>query len=280
MEDRVPPQQCLYIVSDATGNSAEQMARSALFQFHGDPPPIRVWPRIRSVSDIQHVVRHATKQNALIIHTLVTPEHVEALEREAKNLGVLCMDLMGPLLSHLSVYLEQTPRGRPGRHPKLNAAYFRRMEAVEFTVHADDGRSADRLQEADLVLVGTSRSSKTPVAAYLAGHGYKVANIPLIHDVALPSQLFSLPKGKVFALTIDADLLTEIRASRMSQLGVKTSGDYADYDHVVDELRWANELFRQNGWPVINVSRLAVEETASKILWFHQRFIGTDTRDE
>src|SRR5699024_7427560 len=154
---------------------------------------IRVWPRVRNTEDIEAIVSSAAQNGAMIIHTLVTPAHVDALDAQAREASVDCVDLIGPLLSKLSIFLEQTPRGRPGRHPKLNAAYFRRMEAVEFTVNADDGRGSGRLLEADIVLVGTSRTSKTPVAAYLAGHGYKVANVPLIQNVDPPNQLADLP---------------------------------------------------------------------------------------
>lgn len=271
-EDRIP--RSLYVLSDATGNSAEQMVHAALFQFDAEVPPLRVWPRVRSSSDIDAIVEEAARDQALIIHTLVTPGHVEHLLVRARALRVDCVDLISPLLSKLSIFLQESPRGRPGRHAELNAAYFRRIEAVEFTVNADDGRGIDRLHEADIVLVGPSRSSKTPVATYLAGQGYKVANVPLIRRVEPPKQLSELPRGKVFALTVDPVKLAEIRASRMSQLGVRDNGDYADFDHVVEELRWANELFRKHRWPVINVSYLAVEETASQIVRLHRRLQG------
>jgi len=271
----VPPMTApLYVLSDATGNSAEQMVRAALFQFRGTLPSIRVWPRVRSTEDIDTIVESAAQSGAMIIHTLVTPEHADALNLKARLAKVECVDLIGPLLSKLSIFMQQTPRGRPGRHPKLNAAYFRRMEAVEFTVNADDGRGLDRLNEADIVLVGTSRTSKTPVAAYLAGHGYKVANVPLIKNVEPPKLLGDLARGTVFALTVDPDKLAEIRSARLTQLGVDMPGEYADFDHVVEELRWADDLFRKHGWPVINVSRLAVEETAARILQIHQRYHG------
>lgn len=266
----------LYVVSDATGSSAEQMVRAALFQFRGTLPSIRVWPRVRSTEDIDTIVESAAERGAMVIHTLVTPEHADALNAKARQAQVECVDLIGPLLSKMSIFMQQSPRGRPGRHPKLNAAYFRRVEAMEFTVNADDGRGTDRLHEADIVLVGTSRTSKTPVAAYLAGHGYKVANVPLIKDVAPPQQLKDLPRGTVYALTVEPQKLSEIRSSRMTQLGVDTPGEYADLDHVVEELRWADDLFEKHGWPIINVSRLAVEETAARILQLRQRFHASE----
>lgn len=273
-DDRV--RRSIYVVSDATGNSAEQMVHSALFQFDGPSPPLRVWPRVRSPEDIDDIVEAAAKDQALLIHTLVTPAHVERLSRRARELRVDCVDLINPLLSKLSFFLQASPRGRPGRQASLDADYFRRIEAVEFTVNADDGRGVDRLTEADIVLVGPSRSSKTPVATYLAGQGYKVANVPLVRRLELPPQLKDLERGRVFALTVEPVKLAEIRASRMSQLGVRENGDYADFEHVVEELRWANELFRKYRWPVINVSNLAVEETASQVLRLHHRMLGTD----
>lgn len=265
MEETTAPR-TIYVLSDATGHSAERLARAALSQFPGADTPVRVWPMVQRASDIDAVVQHAADTRALVVHTLVDPSHVEHLELQARALRVDCVDLISPLLSKLTILLQQRPRGRPGRSAAMDADYFRRIDALEFTVAADDGRGVDRLGEADIVLVGPSRTSKTPVAMYLAGQGYKVANVPLVRHLEPPPELLDLARGKVFALTIDPLKLAEIRASRMTQLGVHADGDYADFDHVVEELRWANALFRQRGWPVINVSNLAVEETASQVL--------------
>lgn len=274
MDETTAPRM-IYVVSDATGHSAERLARAALSQFPDADASVRVWPMVQRAEDIDAIVQRAADTRALVVHTLVDPSHVQHLARRAQALRVDCVDLIGPLLSTLTIFLQKQPRGRPGRSAAMDADYFRRIAALEFTVAADDGRGVDRLHEADIVLVGPSRTSKTPVATYLAGQGYKVANVPLVRNLEPPPELLALARGKVFALTIDPLKLAEIRASRMTQLGVNADGDYADFDHVVEELRWANALFRQHGWPVINVSHLAVEETASQVLRQRGRMLGS-----
>lgn len=265
----------IFVVSDSTGGSAEQITHAALVQFDGELPPIQVCPRIRTAEDLDTILEQASKVPSLVIHTLVHPGLVEHLVERATELGIECHDLMNPLLGKLSVFLDQAPRNRPGRSVALDQAYFRRIEALEFTVNADDGRGIHRLAAADIVLVGLSRTSKTPVATYLAGQGYKVANVPLVRQIPLPEALGELERGKVFALTIDPEKLTDIRSARMSQLGAPKDGEYADYDHVADEVRWARDLFRQWRWPVIDVTNQAIEETASLILRLRSKYLAT-----
>lgn len=266
MFDAIAQGSPLFVVSDATGGTAEQMVHAALVQFEGPAPVIRVWPRVRTIADLDVILRDAQRDGALVVHTLVKPAHAEHLHDRADALGIACIDVIGPILSKLSVFLQRPVRERPGRNPELDEAYFRRIAAVEYTVNADDGRGLGRLAAADIVLVGISRTSKTPVATYLAGQGFKVANVPLVRSLPIPAELATLPPGRVFALTIDADQLVGIRTARMQQLGVRDRGDYADVEHVLDELRWATALFRQRRWPVINVTNQAIEETASQLL--------------
>lgn len=278
MLDDAPLDSPIFVVSDATGGTAEQMVHAALVQFEGDTPVIRVWPRVRTLDDLDVILADAHQQGALIVHTLVKPQHAEHLHEQAEARGIACIDVIGPVLSKLSVFLQQPVRGRPGRNPELDEAYFRRIAAVEYTVNADDGRGLGRLKAADIVLVGISRTSKTPVATYLAGQGYKVANVPLVHGLPIPEELATLERGRVFALTIDAEQLVEIRSVRMQQLGVRDRGDYADVAHILEELRWATALFRARRWPVINVTNQAIEETASQLLRLRGRIIDDQGR--
>ena len=266
----------IYVISDATGNTAEQMVRAALVQFDVAPPALRILPRVRTLGDIDEAINAAARSDALVVHTLVNPMLVDHLHRRARELSLDCVDLIGPLLLSLGDWLEVRPVGRPGHGRALDDSYYRRMEALEFTVNADDGRGIGRLSRADIVLVGVSRTSKTPVATYLAGQGYKVANVPIVHGMPVPDELLTLGPGRVYALTIDAAKLVDIRANRLSQLGVGTSGDYADRDRVLDELRSAHALYRRHGWPVINVTHQAVEETASWILRHRAQRIADD----
>lgn len=266
------PRRAIFVVSDATGNTAEQMVRAALVQFDIQTPRLRIWPRVRTPREIDEIVTSATRRPTLIVHTLVNPQLGARLHQRCEASDVLCIDLIGPLLNQLGTYLHAHPRGRPGSGAALDDSYFKRVDALEFTVNQDDGRSPERLRKADIVLVGVSRTSKTPVATYLAGRGYKVANVPIVRGLQPPRELDALPKGRVFALTIDPGKLAEIRSRRMLELGVREKGAYSDFDHVVEELRDANTLYRSKGWPIINVTNQAIEETASQILRLHARY--------
>ena len=264
----------IVVISDATGSSAEQLAHAALEQFPGHHPPIQVWPHVRSADAIDAIFAGIAGADGLVLHTLVDAELVRHLRACAEQRAIACHDVMNPLLRKLAVFLGQPPSNQPGHNMALDEAYFRRIEAVEFTVNADDGRGLSRLRAADIVLVGVSRTSKTPVATYLAGQGYKVANVPLVRSLPVPPALSELERGRVFCLTIDAEKLSEIRSARMSQLGVPDGGDYADYERVVDEIRWARELARSRGWPIIDVTNQAIEETASQLLRQRTRLLG------
>lgn len=265
----------VFVVSDSTGNTAESVVRSALVQFGGEGVDLRVWPRVRRVSDAEKPIRLAAEGNAVLVHTLVDSDLRDWVSSMCLNLRVPSVDLIGMLLGTLSDYLQEQPTGMPGRRYELDDEYFQRVAALEFTVEADDGRRVSFFSDADIVLVGVSRTSKTPVSTCLAGQGYKVANIPIVHGIEPPEELFSLPKGKVIALTIDPAKLMDIRQSRLAHLGVGADGAYADRKHVFDEVRWALRLYRERTeWPIIDVTNMAVEETASEILRLRQEALS------
>ncbi len=262
-----PQRSVIFVLSDSTGNTAEKVVRAALLQFESAGTRVQIWPRLRSIGEIAEVVTLAAQQHALIVHTLVNAELREYLVAMSAHHNINAVDLLGSLLSAMSDFFESPARQTPGPTYVLDDAYFRRVEAMEFSVKADDGQFPTMINRADIVLVGVSRTSKTPVSAYLAGQGYKVANVPLVNGIEPPPELFALPPGRVFALTIDPDKLYDIRQRRLEYLGAPGRGDYADRDKVFDEVRWALTLFRRStGWPVIDVTSLAVEETATEIL--------------
>jgi hypothetical protein len=262
-----PDRSMIFVLSDSTGNTAEKVVRAALLQFESPGTRVQIWPRIRSIGETAEVIALAAQQDALIVHTLVNAELREYLVAMCIRHSVRSVDLLGSLLSAMSDFFEAPARQTPGPTYVLDENYFRRVEAMEFSVKADDGQFPTMINRADVVLVGVSRTSKTPVSAYLAGQGYKVANVPLVTGIEPPPALFALPAGRVFALTIDPDKLYDIRQRRLEYLGAPDRGDYADRDKVFEEVRWALTLFRRNtGWPVIDVTSLAVEETATEIL--------------
>lgn len=256
------------MVSDSTGHTAEAVVRAVLVQFEHDSVKLRVWPGVRQIEDVERAVMLASSTGGMLVHTLVDPSLREAVGEMCHALQVRSVDLIGALLGTISSYMGEQPRGRPGRPYVLDREYFRRVDALEFSVKADDGKQEAMFAEADIVLVGVSRTSKTPVSTFLANQGYKVANIPIVRGIEPSRALFALPRGRVFALTIDPMTLMEIRQSRLAHLGVDARrGEYAEREHVFAEVRWALRLFRERtDWPVLDVTHMAVEETASAIL--------------
>lgn len=258
----------IFVISDSTGGTAEAMTRAALAQFEDYLVNISTYTHITDPRRLEALARLAAKQDALMVFTLVNPEIREAIYEAADKHRVECVDLMGPLIGGISKQLGGSqPRGIPGRKTMLSDEYFRRVDAVEFTVKHDDGAEPRYLHKSDIVLVGVSRTSKTPLSTYLAQKGYKVANIPIVLGIDLPPELFEVNQDKIFALTIEPEPLHAIRLARMRNLGLKAHSNYGAIEHIYMELDYANELFRSNPrWPVIDVTRRAVEESATVIL--------------
>lgn len=261
-------QRPIFVVSDSTGDTATSLVRAALAQFFDFELDIRTFGHTTERVALDAAVRAAAKEGALLAFTLVKAEDREYLQGQCEARDVPSIDLIGPLLRQLSVHMGGARiRGVPGMKSALSDDYFRRIEAVEFTVKHDDGAEPRHLHKADIVLVGVSRTSKTPLSTYLAQKGFKVANIPLVLGIDPPPQLFEGDQDRIFALTIEPEVLHDIRMSRIRNLGLSASSNYGSIDHIYMELEFADELFRRNPhWPVIDVSRRAIEETAAVIL--------------
>ncbi len=256
----------IYVVSDATAETAERTVRAALIQFRGVDPDIRVFSLVRTDERLDEILRSAAKAEALVLYTIVHPGQRDLLRRRADELNLMTVDLIGQLMSQLGSFFGRLPAGRPGI-PRLTDDYFRRIEAVEFAVKHDDGQSVRQLHEADLVLVGISRTSKTPLSTYLAQRGWKVANVPLVLGLPLPKDLDRIQQHHIFGLTIDVASLIRIRRARLKALNMPVDTDYARREHIIRELEYGREVFRAHpDWPVIDVSQKAIEETAAIIL--------------
>jgi regulator of PEP synthase PpsR (kinase-PPPase family) len=260
------PEYHVLVVSDGTGATAEQVLKAALTQFKGAPVSIERWPAVRTEEQIRHVVREAAQTGGCIVHTLVLDELRDAMLRTGRLFNVETIDLMGPLLARLSQQLSVSPAEKPGLFRQLNEAYFRRIETMEFALRHDDGRRPYELEQAEIVLVGVSRTFKTPLSIYLAFKGWFVANVPVIMNKRLPATLLELPAGRVFGLTIDPGRLVELRQARDERWG-GALGDYADPDFVQREVAYAESIFHSRGaWPVIEVTDKPIEEITSEIL--------------
>jgi len=261
----------IYIISDALGETAEFVARAAASQFNGSGIEFR---RIPYVSDKQHlleIVEEASEYNSLIAYTLVLEDLKMVLETEAAKRKLPTVDVLGPMIKAVNQVTDYEPRREPGLSHKLDDDYFRKIEAIEFAVKYDDGKDPRGILFADIVLIGISRTSKTPLCMYLAHKRIKAANIPLVPEVNPPDELFNISGGKVIGLTIKPQLLNEIRQERLKTLGLVSSADYASMERILNELDYAEGIMKRLGCPIIDVSHKAVEETASKVLQIFYR---------
>jgi regulator of PEP synthase PpsR (kinase-PPPase family) len=262
----------IYVVSDSLGETAEQVVRGAAIQFNGGDPSFDI-VRMGHVTDeaaIRRAVESAKRRTALIVFTLVRPELRAYMASLAEGEGIPAVDLLGPVLDALHLALGREPQGVPGLVHRLDRDYFERVEAVEFAVRYDDGKDTAGVAEADVVVLGVSRTSKTPVSLYLANHRLKVANIPLVPEVPVPREVLGAARRKCVGLIIDPDLLMPIRRQRLRTLGLSSSAQYASRERIQQELEYAWQVYQEVGCPVIDVSNHAVEETASKILELFQ----------
>eukprot|EP00210_Caulerpa_lentillifera_P000107 g102.t1 len=274
----------IYIVSDCTGESAARTVRAALNQFETSiqthcPATLLTYRFVSDKTRVKRIVQDAAKENALVVFTLVDPELVAEIQTACSVCEVKSVDLWSNLLDlmeeHLDAMRSVLPMNHPNRQTKraLNSDYFSRIEAVEFTRKMDDGIHPERWKEADLLLLGVSRSGKTPLSIYLGQRGYKVANLPLIPNCSIPKELYEIDQSKVFGLIIEPKHLMKIRQRRMGSMGVKNKRGgsgvnmYAELKGVIEELDYAQKLYRRNPmWPVLDVTSMGVEETAASIM--------------
>jgi regulator of PEP synthase PpsR (kinase-PPPase family) len=255
------------ILSDSTGETAEKVVRAAMLQYPHAGTQIRLHTRVRTKDAARPVLEAAAKDGALVVFTVVSPELREFIHAQSYELKVEALDLIGSLIGKLATYLDRQPINTPSGMLPLTDEYFRRIEAVEFAVKSDDGKEPRNFKKADLVLCGVSRTSKTPLSTLLAQRGLKVANQPIVLGVTLPPELEEAPQDRVVGLTIEIDHLVEIRKARLKQLGMPTDASYGLREQVKQELDYARQIFAEHkGWPVIDVTGRAIEETAVIIL--------------
>lgn len=255
------------IISDGTGETATSMTRAAITQFHDKEIFFTRYKNVRTVDHINAIFQEAAIHHDMVVYTIVSPELRAHVRKQSKIEKVRSVDLLGPLLSSFANVFETEPDYQPGLLHAVNDKYFEKVAAVEFTLNHDDGRNIKSLEEADVILLGISRTSKTPLSIYLSMEGIKVVNVPIIMDLPVPEKIFEIDQRKIFGLTIDPQALHEIRKNRLTRLGVDDDGDYADISKVAQEVEWANNLFSENKrWPVFNVTGKALEETAAEII--------------
>lgn len=255
-----------HLVSDATGETIRRVARACLVQFGVVGVVEHVWSLVRSDTHVRKVLAGIAAHPGPVLFTVVETDLRATLEEGCRRLDVPHLSVLDPILGTLARHLGVESAAVPGRQHQLDADYFKRIEAMEFTLHHDDGQRTDELDLADIVLVGVSRTSKTPTSLYLANRGMRVANVPLVPDTPLPSGLLSIRHPLVVGLTKDPHRLAEVRRARLRHLKEDMDTTYTDPEWIEGELRYARRLCREHGWPLINVTQRSIEETAAAIL--------------
>ena len=262
-DNRYPP---LFVVSGGYGESGNQVAQTALAQFSGADLPIIVIPHVKEEPQLKEAVERAAAAHGTILHTLVNTSHRVALIQMARERNVVTIDLIGTLLWRLTNILRREPVGQPGLYRQLREDYFNRVEAIEFTVAHDDGKRIDELSAAEIVLVGPSRVGKTPLSMYLSISGWKVSNIPLTSELEPPPELFTVDRRRVVGLTIDPTQLQAHRKRRQRRLATGGRSVYTDLRSIDHELDLARLVFRQGGFPQVDVTERTIEDTADEVI--------------
>ena len=263
----VPVKKVIYLVGEGTGETISKIARSALSQFSREKTQVRSFFLVKDETHISQIVDQAAKEEALIAFSVVEPLLRDFLIHEAGRLGIKAIDVIGDFILQLSIFLGETPMAIPGRQYVLDEDYYRRIDAINFAVKHDDGKMPQGLKHADLILVGLSRTGKTPLSTYLANQGWKVANIPLHPDITFPDELFEVDQKKVFGLVIGVETLVKLREARLEQLGLAPYAKYADPVVIADEIEWCEKVYGENPrWRIMDISDKAIEEAAAGIL--------------
>ncbi|SER70135.1 hypothetical protein SAMN05518684_10375 [Salipaludibacillus aurantiacus] len=255
----------VYVISDSVGETAELVVKAALSQFDEDKTVIRRIPYVEDLSTVDDVIAQAKDNKGVIAFTVVLPEVKNHLIKQADKNNIPVYDILSPLINIMQERLNDAPKNESGLMHTLDEDYFRKVEAIEFAVKYDDGRDPRGILRADVVLIGVSRTSKTPLSQYLAHKRLKVANVPLVPEVEPPEELFSIPAEKVIGLKISPEKLNGIRTERLKALGLKEKANYAAISRIEEELRYSEKIMEDIGCQVIDVSAKAVEETANLI---------------
>ena len=257
----------LHLVSDATGETLITVARAAAAQYANVSPVEHMYPLVRTQKQLDRVLSEIETAPGIVLYTLLDTELTGRLEAKCREYGLPCLSILGPVLSLLQSYLGAETTPRVGAQHMLNAEYFRRIDALNYTMLHDDGQHTDDLEGADVVLVGISRTSKSPTSIYLANRGVKTANVPLVPGVPVPPQLGELSNPLVVGLFASPERIVQIRQNRLLGLRAQLDGDsYVDRQSVAEEVAFSRRLCAKHNWPLIDVTRRSIEETAAAVL--------------
>ena len=262
----------LHLISDSTGETVSSVARAAIAQFEQVDAYEHIWSLVRSKGQLEKVIAGIQANPGVVMYTLVDPNLRDILKSECLKLSLPCVPVLAQVLGELSTYLGVESSSVPGRQHELDEKYFSRVNAVNFTLAHDDGQATWDLQDADIIIVGVSRTSKSPTCVYLAHRGFKAANVPFVSGCPLPPELEEITKPLIVGLTISPDRLIQIRKTRLQSLNNENNFNYIDIEKVAAEVAESRKYYQKNKWPIIDVTRRSVEETAANIIqFFHER---------
>lgn len=261
----------LHLVSDSTGETVASVARAAMAQFNKAQPEEHVWSLVRTKGQLEKMILSLDTYPGVVMFTLMDHEMREILRQACGKRGLPCIPILGHVIREISNYVGEEATGHTGAQYELSEDYFARIEAINFALEHDDGQATWELEQADIVIVGPSRTSKSPTCVYLAYRGYKAANVPYVPNVPLPENLIQLKQPLVVGLTISDERLIDIRTTRLAAMNQDAHTDYVNEEHVRAEIEASKKLFRAQAWPVIDVTRRSVEETATLMIQYRQR---------
>lgn len=256
----------LHLVSDATGETLMAVSRAAAAQYQGVSTMEHIYPLVRTTEQLDRAIAEIETSPGMVLYTLVDRALSQRLEAACRECGAPALSVLGPILNFFDSYLGMEATPRPGAQYLLNADYFRRIEALNYTMVHDDGQNVENYEQADVVLVGISRTSKTPTSIYLANRGVKTANIPMVPRVDLPMEVRTLVRPLVVGLVATPDRIVQIRQNRLLSMNAREMSDYVDRKLVTEEVAASRRFFERQGWPMIDVTRRSIEETAAAIL--------------
>jgi len=256
----------LHLVSDATGETLIAASRAVAAQYQGVASIEHVFPLVRSRAQLDRAITEIEAAPGIVLFTLVDPELSERLQEACREMGSPCLSVLQPIFDLFESYLGTSSASKPGAQHILNAEYFKRIDALNFTMMHDDGQQPENMEQADILLLGVSRTSKTPTSIYLANRGVKTANIPLVPNVPLPSSITALKKPLIVGLVASPERIVQIRQNRLLTLNADQETPYVDRMSVAEEIAESKKLFAAHGWPIIDVTRRSIEETAAAIM--------------
>jgi regulator of PEP synthase PpsR (kinase-PPPase family) len=260
----------IHLISDSTGETLSSVARAVLSQFEGVDSNDFIWPLIRTKIQLEKVIESISQNPGIVMYTIMHDDLIEEVKKECFKLKIPCIPVLSHIISEFSNYLGMNISHTIGRQHLLDTEYFSRVEAINYTLNHDDGQSTWDLYDADIVIVGVSRTSKSPTSVYLSCRGYKTANVPFVSIETIPTTIYDLKKPLIVGLTINPEKLVQIRQTRLSSLGQEVSNDYINIESIKNEISESRKLFAKLNSTVIDVTKRSVEETAAKIIQLFQ----------